>query len=114
MELKMTLKDGTEVELSEAGYPQHYVIADTTVEAFQEIWNKLTEDNLSEITITENGFMRIVYGSKLSGIQTMNNADGTITGHIYMMDGSSLNNDALEEEVINLKQQIAEMQTHMI
>ncbi len=89
MELKLTLRDGTEIPLSEAGYPQHYVISNTTVIEFQEIWNKMTPENVSEITLTEDEFVRKIIGSRLVGTQTATDSDGTITGHFYMTDGTT-------------------------
>lgn len=88
MQLNLILKDGTEVELMEAGYTQHYVVACKDGKAFQRIWNKLTEENLSEIQITEDGnTAHTITGSKLEGTQTVTNPDGTITGHFYLSGG---------------------------
>lgn len=89
MELKLTLRDGTEIPLSEAGYPQHYVISNTTVTEFQEIWNKMTPENVSEITLAEDEFVRKIIGSRLVGTQTATDSDDTITGHFYMTDGTT-------------------------
>ena len=55
MQLKLILKDGTEVDIVEAGYTQHYVVTCADEAAFKGIWEKMTEDNLSEIQITEDG-----------------------------------------------------------
>lgn len=86
--LKLILKDGTEIELEEAGYTQHYVVACEDVRSFQEIWDNLTEENLSEIRITEDGnIVHTIIGSGLEGTQTVTNSDGTITGHFYLGGG---------------------------
>ncbi len=97
MELKLTLKDGTCLELSEAGYPQHYVIANTTVTEFQTIWNAMTPENVSEILLSEGGFERKIIGSRLIGTQTATDSDDTITGHFYMADGTTQMDEDVEE-----------------
>lgn len=88
MELKLVLKDGTEIELKDAGYAKHFVVVCEDNSAFQEIWNKLTKDNLSEVQITEDGnTVQIVTGLTLNGTQTITNPDGTVTGHFYLDGG---------------------------
>lgn len=88
MQLKLILKDGTEVDIVEAGYTQHYVVTCADEAAFKGIWEKMTEDNLSEIQITEDGStVHTITGSSLSGTQTVNNPDGTVTGHFYLTGG---------------------------
>lgn len=89
MDLKLTLKDGTEIDLVDAGYNQHYVVECKDGKAFQKIWNKLTDENLSEIQITGDGDIAHTYtGSKLKGTQTVENPDGTVTGHFYLDGGA--------------------------
>lgn len=86
--LKLILKDGTGIELEEAGYTQHYVVACEDVRSFQEIWDNLTEENLSEIRLVEDGnIVHTIIGSSLEGTQTVTNSDGTITGHFYLSGG---------------------------
>ena len=95
MDLKLILKDQTEIELAEAGLSQHYVVTCTSKTAFQRLWANLTEDNLSEIQIVESGNMiQMILGSTLAGTQTVNNPDGTITGHIYLSGGVYVQQDA--------------------
>lgn len=68
MQLKLILKDGTGIELEEASYTQHYVVSCKDAKAFQRIWNKLTDENLSEIQITEEGnTVHTIIGSSLEG-----------------------------------------------
>ncbi len=88
MDIKMILKDGTEVELVEAGVSKHFVVSCSSKTAFQKIWNKMTAENLSEFQITENGnTIQTITGATLQGTQTVNNSDGTITGHFYLDGG---------------------------
>ena len=95
MELKLILKDGTEIELAEAGLSQHYVVTCSSKTAFQRIWGGMTDENLAEIQITENGnTIQTIINSKLAGTQTVNNPDGTITGHFYLSGGVFTQQDA--------------------
>lgn len=95
MELKLILNDGTEIELEEAGLSQHYVVTCSSESAFQNLWNKLTEENLTEIQITQGGnTVQTIIGSTLNGTQTINNPDGTITGHFYLSGGEYTQQDA--------------------
>ena len=95
MELKLVLKDGTEIERAEAGLSQHYVVTCSSKTAFQRLWSAMTEENLAEIQITENGnTIQTIINSKLAGTQTVNNPDGTITGHFYLSGGEFTQQDA--------------------
>lgn len=86
--LKLMLKDGTEIELEEVGYTQHYVVVCEDIRSFQEILDNLTEENLSEIRIAEDGnIVHTIISSSLEGTQTVTNSDGTITGHFYLCGG---------------------------
>ena len=75
--LQLVLKDKTAIALADAALSMHIVVVCKDGRAFQEIWNKLTDDNLSDVLITEGGtaIQRIV-GMTLSGTQTVRNADG--------------------------------------
>lgn len=87
MKLEMILKDGTSVELIEASYPKHYVLQCKNAAAFKKVWNKMTDENTSEIHIFENETEKaIVVGSKVCGTQTVNIPDG-MYGHFYLEGG---------------------------
>ena len=95
MALKLVLNDRTEIDLAEAGLSQHYVVTCASEAAFQQIWSDMTEENLSEIQITENGNpIQVIVNSKLAGTQTVNNPDGSITGHFYLSGGVYQQQDA--------------------
>ena len=95
MSLTLVLNDGTEVELAEAGLSQHYVVTCSSKTAFQRLWSAMTDENLAEIQITENGNpIQTIINSKLAGTQTVNNPDGTITGHFYLSGGVYQQQDA--------------------
>lgn len=90
MKHQMILKDGTAIDLAEAGITRHFVVLCESASAFAEIWMKMiTEDNLSEVQITEDGTTVFnVTGMSLFGTQTAVNDDGTITGHFYCSGGT--------------------------
>ena len=90
MDLKLILKDGTEIQMADASLSQHYVVMCADKDAFHEIWDMLTEENISELQVMENGVItRTIVGSKLNGTQAVMNPDGiTITGHFYMSGGA--------------------------
>ena len=93
--LKMILKDQTEIQLAEAGIPQHYVVNCEGLEDFRDIEDAMTAENISEIEIRdgEQTLQKIVR-STLAGTQTAYTPDGTITGHIYMTGGEFVQQDA--------------------
>lgn len=48
----------------------------------------MTTENLSEVKIMDDDVViREIVGMKLSGTQTVENTDGTLTYHFYMNDG---------------------------
>lgn len=88
MGLQLILKDETAIDLVEAGLSKHFVVLCNDANAFKAIWDEMTEDNLSEVRITEYGeTVRVITGMTLAGTQTIENPDGTITGHFYMQGG---------------------------
>lgn len=95
MELKLILKDSTAIDLADAGYNNgHYVVNCANDAAFRTLCEKLTEENLSEIQVTEDGEILQAYrNSKLKGTQTINNDDGTVTGHFYLNEGERVRDE---------------------
>ncbi len=88
LKLEMVLKDETVVELIEAGYPKHYVLACKNAAAFKKVWNKMTDENISEIHVKEDGEEKaIIVGSRMAGTQTVNLSDETMIGHFYFDGG---------------------------
>ena len=99
MKLKLILNDGTEIELAEASYTKHFVVLCSSKSAFQKIWNKLTDENLSTIRIADGDtVLQIIEGATLSGTQTISNPDGSVTGHIYLEGGEYVPPNAEPEE----------------
>ncbi len=88
MSLQLVLNDGSAIDIVEAGMTKHFVVTCADVEAFVAIWDKMTDENLSEVQITEDGnTVHTIAGMTLGGTQTVANPDGTITGHFYMDGG---------------------------
>lgn len=86
--LKMILADASEIELVEAGATKHYVLLCADQAAFDAVWAKMTDGNLASIRVEEDGVtVQQIANARLSGTQTLNNEDGTITGHIYLTGG---------------------------
>ena len=88
MKLEMVLKDETVVELIEASYPKHYVLSCKNAAAFKKVWNKMTDENISEIHIKEDGEEKaIIVGSRICGTQTVNISADLLIGHFYLDGG---------------------------
>ena len=88
MGLQLILADGTSVDIIEAGYTKHFVGIYEDPDAFKDIWDQMTDENLSEVQVIEDGNMiQTITGMHLEGTQTVENTDGTITGHFYMKGG---------------------------
>lgn len=84
-ELKMILKDGSEISLSEFTLPLHIVVVRDTKEEVLALWDKLTPDNLEEVTIQEDGETLFTFlHAGVTGEQIVVNADNTLTGHYYL------------------------------
>lgn len=87
-ELKMVLKDGTEIVLSEFTLPLHTVVVRSTRAEVQAIWDSLTEENLETVTIQSGGETLFTFTDAIVlGEQIVVNEDSTMTGHYYL-DGT--------------------------
>ena len=89
MAIRMILKDGTSIELESMTGKSHAVVLCNTGEDFEEIWETMTPENLSEVEITEDGERTArIAELVLAGTQTRTNPDdNTITGHFYFDAG---------------------------
>lgn len=97
MKLQLALKDGTEIDLVEAGYSGHFVVICKDEAEFQTIWQQMTEENLSEVEIREDGeAVQKISSLSLSGTQTVWNPDGTLTGHFYTEGGDIVDDEYSE------------------
>lgn len=84
MALKMTLGTGEEITLAEFGH-DHLVILSADLAAFRSIEDKLHASGaLDSVTVTsDGGTIAEITGMEIAGAQTVENNDGSITGHIY-------------------------------
>lgn len=84
----MVLNDGTNINISEGGLNQHFITLCGTSSDFKDIWDLMTEENLSHVEIMKNGNVIVaIEGMHLTGTQTLVNNDGTLTCHFYMEGG---------------------------
>lgn len=83
--LKMVLADESEVELREFTLPMHAVVTCASNDEVLAIWKRLTQDNLRSVTVMEGETAALHYQyAGLSGVQCIDNLDGTWTTHFYM------------------------------
>lgn len=83
--LKMVLADKTEVELREFSLPMHAVVTCASNDEVLATWKLLTQENLRSVTIMEGEEEVLNYQyAGLSGVQCIDNLDGTLTAHFYM------------------------------
>lgn len=89
MSLKMTLGTGDEVGLAEFGH-NHLVVLCESLEAFREIEDKvIAEGALASVEVTDNDqTIAAITGMRITGAQTVDNGDGSVTGHFYTTGGT--------------------------
>lgn len=86
--LKVVLKDGTEVLLSQFILPLHLVLCCKDVAALSATWDEFTDENLSEVSVMQgDSEIQHMTGVSVTGMQAVYNPDGTLTAHFYM-DGT--------------------------
>lgn len=89
--MTMILSDGTQISLADASFNKHYVISCQDCEDFKTQRDKLTEQNLAEIQITDSGqTIATVRNAMLTGVQEVINSDGSVTGHFYFSGGETV------------------------
>lgn len=89
MSLIMTLGTGEEVALAEFGY-NHLVVVCESLAAFRAVEDKvMAEGALATVEVTDNDqTIAAISGMKLTGAQTVDNGDGSVTGHFYTTGGT--------------------------
>lgn len=89
MGLKMTLGSGEEISLAEFGH-NHIVVLCNGLAEFRAIEDKMLEAGALDSVEVADDDQRIaaITGMRLTGAQTIDNGDGTITGHFYMVGGT--------------------------
>lgn len=99
--LKMVLNDSIEIAIREFAIPMHAIVECANEDEVMSIWKQLTTENLVKLDITLDGEVMMQYRyAGLNGVQSIINADGTVTAHIYM-DGEKVPLNEEEIEYIN-------------
>lgn len=100
---KIRLKDGTEYQLADGEIGSHFAIVCPDKETFINIWSKMTDENLSEVTVTVDGnTLTIMTNIMLDGAQAIYSQVGTIMGLFYFhgADYSSVEPVVVDEDYI--------------
>ena len=86
--LEIKLATNETIGLAEFGHG-HLVFDCADIAAFRAIEEKLrAEGALSSVTVTENdAAIAAIDGMTIAGTQTVENQDGTVTGHVYLRGG---------------------------
>lgn len=88
-QVKLILKDGTELMLDAIKLPEDLVKVYASKDAFISTWNMLTDENLSEMSAWYSDTQTLkMTGYTIDSVQAVTNSDGTVTGHFYLRDGS--------------------------
>lgn len=89
MSLKMTLGTGDEVGLAEFGH-NHLVVLCESLAAFRAVEDKvMAQGALTSVEVTDNDQMiAAISGMRITSAQTVDNEDGSITGHFYTVGGT--------------------------
>lgn len=81
---KIKLRDGTEYQLADGDVGSKFSIICPDKQTFYSIWESMTNENLSEVTVTVDGTAMIVMRYLiLDGTQAVFSTIGTIMGLFY-------------------------------
>lgn len=106
-ELKAVLHDGSEIRIEEFALPIHLTVICTTRKELMDLWDRLSTDNLSELSIQKNGEVQQMFTNvTLDGIQTVINADATLTVHFYMHGDGATDNEYIQAAKILLGEDV--------
>ena len=95
--MQLILRDNSTIDLVDLNIIKHFTVLCNDRADFVTIWNKLTPENLSEVQVVDNGETILsVSNLTLIGTQTVENGDGSVTGHFYT-DGGEFVNDIYAE-----------------
>lgn len=105
--LQLVLNDSSAIDIVEAGITKHFVVICADEDTFKAIWDMMTNENLSEVQIVDNGtVIHTIVGMTLNGTQTVVNSDGTLTGHFYMNGGEYVEDEYSEAGRILLGEEV--------
>ena len=81
---KIKLRDGTEYQLADGDIGSKFSIVCNSKEVFLGIWQTMTNENLSEVTVTIDGnILTVMKYLILDGTQAIFSPTGTIMGLFY-------------------------------
>lgn len=84
-ELKLVLADGSEIHIDSYALPMTVTVNGCSKAKVVELWDQLTEENLSLISIKEGSDTLLTYhDAVLEGTQTVTNTDGTLTVNFFL------------------------------
>lgn len=85
-DLKMTLANGEEVAIDSFSLPLHVVVNCTSKAAALAVWQKLTPENLEDITFFENGEKTAEFANAgITSVQfAMAEGSNDVTAHFFM------------------------------
>lgn len=97
MSLSLVLNNGSTIELADATYNKHYVVACSDSADFATKRALFTPSNLSDVKIYDDDVeVTHIVGLELSGAQEVINPDETVTGHFYFYGGQNVTADYAE------------------
>ena len=86
--LQIKLATNETIGLAEFGHG-HLVFDCADIAAFREVEGKIREEGaLTSVEVADNGApIAAIDGMTVAGTQTVENPDGTVTGHVYLRGG---------------------------
>ena len=107
MSLQLILKDGSAIDLMDAGYTKYFVVICKDGNAFKAIWDQMTDENLSKVQIVEDGtVIQTIINMTLKSTQTIINPDNGLTGYFFMKGGEYLGDEYSEAGRILLGEEV--------
>lgn len=101
--LKFVLKDNTEIPISSFTLPLHLVVLRDTKDEISLIWDSMTEDNLTSVSVTEDGNAIMQFANcAVEGNQIVVNPDNTYTGHYYLKGERQYTNNSDYEKAAKI------------
>lgn len=99
MELKLILKDNTEIILADGNFIQKFTTICKNKQEINYLWNKMTSENLSDVKIIlgEN-IIQTIKNIVIDGMQIAYNSDQTYTVHFYFY-GAEFGNEQQKEYI---------------
>lgn len=83
-----TLANGTQIPIQSYHIPLDVVFLCDDPDDLLTVWGQFAAEGALDVLVIsdDDHTLGSYYGCKISGIQAVNNPDGTLTGHIYMYE----------------------------